>query len=164
MACSHVKSCELFVQFALNPALDIWKRHYCEGNFSSCARYQQAKTGRQIPLTLLPNGVIIHSTVNDKHWGTTAIFNAIMKNRLHMMRSLSKIGIDVNVRNIDGQTALMAAAECGHKDIVLFLLDMGADLQAMNDFGQNVLDVARERGRQDIVDLLESRGATATAA
>ena len=29
MSCSHVESCELFVQFALNPALDVWKLHYC---------------------------------------------------------------------------------------------------------------------------------------
>jgi len=161
MACTHVETCELFVQFALNPALDIWKKTYCTGDYSTCARYKQSKTGRQIPLTLLPNGAVIEQSTGDESCGSIAIFNAIIKNRLRMLTSLTKIGIDINVRNIDGQTPLMAAAEYGREEIVRFLLDKGADVLASDDYGRNAMDIARKHGKKNIIALLEHRGATA---
>jgi len=160
MACTHVETCELFVQFALNPALDIWKKTYCAGDYSTCARFQQSRSGRQIPLTLLPNGTVIEQTAGDESCGSIAIFNAIIKNRLRMLTSLTKIGIDINVSNIDGQTPLMAAAEYGHEEIVRFLLDKGADILASDDYGRNAMDIARKKGWQNIIEMLERRGAT----
>lgn len=163
MACSHIQSCELFVQFALNPALDIWKRHYCEGDFESCARFQMSKSGRQIPLTLLPNGATItHRETGADATGTAAIFNAIAKNRLKMIQSLARIGVDLNCTNIEGQTPLMAAAAHGHLEIVQFLLDRGVDVTATNDFGQSALDLATQAGHGEIARLLQERGAAAT--
>ncbi len=163
MACSHIKSCELFVQFALNPALDIWKDHYCEGEFKTCMRYQKSQTGRQIPLTLLPNGVTIEISGSDESCGTAAIFNAIIKNRLNMVRSLTKVGCDVNAKNIDGQTPLMAATQYGRAEIIHFLLDKGADVRATDVYGQTALDIASKKGLQNIVELLERRSSTAAA-
>ncbi len=79
-----------------------------------------------------------------------------------MLTSLAKIGVDIDVRNIDGQTPLMAAAEYGRKEIVHFLLDKGADILASDDYGRNAIDIARKHGKQEIIELLERRGATAT--
>lgn len=163
MACSHVQTCELFVQFALNPALDIWKQNYCEGDFNTCRRFQKSKTGRQIPLTLLPNGAIIELSGNDESCGSAAIFNAIIKDRLHMVRSLTKIGCDVNGKNIDGQTPLMAAAQYGRTEIVRFLLDKGADAHAKDAYGQTAVDVASKQGHQIVVELIERRRSPAPA-
>jgi len=56
MACSHISDCELFVQFALNPALEIWKKGYCNTDYAACVRYKTAKMGQIVPLSLLPNG------------------------------------------------------------------------------------------------------------
>jgi ankyrin repeat protein len=163
MACSHVETCELFVQFALNPALDIWKRHYCEGDFDTCIRFQKSKSGRQIPLTLLPNGAVIELSVSDHSCGSTAIFNAIIKNRLNMVRSLTKVGCDVNAKNIDGQTPLMAAAQYGRMEIVRFLVDNGANIKATDAYGQTAIDIASKQERTDIVELLERRCGAAPA-
>lgn len=163
MACSHIDTCELFVQFALNPALDIWKHHYCEGDFKGCSRFKISKTGRQIPLTLLPNGTTIEPTGNEKVCGSTAIFNAIIKNRLHMIKSLTKIGVDINATNIDGQTPLMAAAEYGRTEMVHFLLDNGADARATDVFDQTAIDVASKHGHQNIVELLQRRSGSVPA-
>lgn len=157
MACSHIESCELFVQFALNPALDIWKDHYCEGNFKTCMRYQKSQTGSQIPLTLLPNGITIEISGNDESCGSAAIFNAIIKNRLNMVRSLTKVGCDINAKNIDGQTPLMAAAQYGRMDIVGFLLDKGADAHIKDAYGQTAADAARKHGHENVVELVERR-------
>lgn len=162
MACSHVKNCELFVQFALNPALDIWKEHYCEGEFKSCARFQQSKSGRQIPLTLLPNGTIITVGGNDSACGSTAVFNAILKKRTRMVSSLLKIGVDINARNIDGITPLMCAAEYGAVDIVKILLSHGADVHAENIYGETALAIAEKKGHMEIASILAKRTGAAT--
>lgn len=161
MACSHVKNCELFVQFALNPALDIWKEHYCEGNYETCARFNQSKSGALIPLTLLPNGVLIKEGGNDAVCGSTAVFNAILKNRSRMVSSLIKVGVDINAKNIDGLTPLMAAAGCGATDIAKILVNSGADLHAENMYGETALDISVKKGHRDIEQLLLKRSGRA---
>ena len=79
MACSHVSSCELFVQFALNPALEIWKKAYCNGEYSTCVRYKTTKMGQIVPLSLLPNGKKIKINRSQDELATTALFNCIEK-------------------------------------------------------------------------------------
>ncbi len=160
MACSHIKNCELFVQFALNPALDIWKENYCQGDFNACARFNISKTGRQIPLTLLPNGKIIQETGDEALCGTTAIFNAIIKNRSRMVRSLIKVGVDINIKNIDGMTPLMAAAECSNVEIAEILIQHGADIHAENMYGHTALEIAEKKGSRGLIELLHRHGGT----
>jgi len=161
MSCSHIKSCELFVQFALNPALDIWKDYYCEGDFASCARFKKSKSGRMIPLTLLPNGSIIKEGGDDSSCGSIAIFNAILKDRKRMVASLLKVGIDINGKNIDGITPLMAAAQYGRNEIAKVLLDNGADLHAENVYGETALQIAEKRGFPAVVKILADRSGAA---
>ena len=61
MSCSHSSSCPLFAQFAMEPALAIWKKHFCDGEYTNCARYQMGLKGEVVPITLLPNGKMILS-------------------------------------------------------------------------------------------------------
>ena len=165
MACSHVTSCELFVQFALNPALDLWKAHYCEGDFERCARYIGSSAGQAIPLTLLPNGNNVRIGLTKTDSGTTALFNAILKGRSRMIHSLVRAGVDVNDRNIEGLTPLMVAAERGDMDIIAALIAEGADLDATSLDGRTAHDIALHCGHAEVAKRLQTGapGASASA-
>lgn len=62
--------------------------------------------------------------------------------------------IDLNVKDQDGMTAIMLAAEGGHTEIVKTFVMLKANLRLMNKAGKTALDIARAQGRADIVKLL----------
>jgi DNA-binding NtrC family response regulator/ankyrin repeat protein len=68
-------------------------------------------------------------------------------------------GVDVNVRNEFGDTALMEAAKHGHLDMVKLLLDRGADINAGNHLGRSALMCAASFGHAGIVAVLLDDGA-----
>ncbi len=155
MACTHMETCELFVQFALNPALDIWKSAYCSGDYRSCVRYETALRGQVVPLSLLPNGkkITVHRTQDEL--ASTALFNCIAKNRLPMARSLIKtVGVDINTCNVEGTTALMAAVEFGSIEMIKLLLSFNPDTTLRNTHGQTAYDLAVEKRDNARVRLL----------
>ncbi len=155
MACSHIQTCELFVQFALNPALELWKRAYCNGDYLECVRYKTAVTGQQVPLTLLPNGKRIQINLSQDELATTALFNCIEKDRLRMAVSLIKtVGVDINACNIEGTTALMAAVESGSIEMIKLLLSFNPDASLENIHGQTAYDLAVEKNDQSRIKLL----------
>jgi len=156
MACSHISGCELFVQFALNPALEIWKRAYCNGDYSGCTRYITAKKGQQVPLSLLPNGKKIRIIQNQDELATTALFNCIEKNRLRMAGSLVKtVGVDINACNVEGTTALMAAVEIGSIEMIKLLLSLNPDTTMRNIHGQTAFNLAVEKNDPERTKLLD---------
>jgi ankyrin repeat protein len=157
-----MSSCELFVQFALNPVLEIWKKYYCKASYTTCIRFQHAKSGKQVPITLLPNGKSVVEKQEQgapSHHGTTAIFNAIQKNRVRMVGSLIKVGININAKNIDGVTPLMVAAQYGRADIVELLLQHGADKSIKNVYGLTAYDLAKQKNHLNVIGLLSDPGA-----
>ena len=158
MACSHVNSCELFVQFALNPALDLWKAHYCEGDYARCARYVASSAGQAIPLTLLPNGKNVRIGLTKTDSGTTALFNAILKGRARMIKSLVRVGVNVNDRNIEGLTPLMVAAEHGDTVIIDALIAEGAEIGATSLDGKTAYDIANDCGHAEAAERLRPGG------
>lgn len=163
MSCTHCDSCELFAQFALNPALQVWQAHYCQGEYQRCVRYQMSLRRETVPLNLLPNGTKVEIPRSNNDYSATALFNAILKLRVPMVESLLKHGIDVNVRNSDGMTPLMAAASTGNFDIVRMLLAKGADTYAMNNTGESAWDIATRSGHQNIATLLRASSTRTTA-
>jgi len=154
MSCSHVKSCELFVQFALNPALEVWKEHYCESDHKRCVRYQNSLKNQPIPLTLLPNGKMVSNTRSRQELEATVIFNAILKNRTHMVGSLIRAGVNVNLKNIEGITPLMAAAEVGNEAAIKILLEHHADLSETNEVGETAYEIAMRCGHENAAQML----------
>ncbi len=158
MACSHTKNCELFPQFALNPALKVWQTHFCEGEFSQCARFQLALEGKAVPLNLLPNGKRVETPRTSNAYGAAALFNAILKDRAHMVESLLRTGVDVSVRNPEGMTPLMAAASRGNVPIIRLLLSKGIDVSTTNLHGVNAHDIATQAGFSQVVKLIEAAG------
>ena len=155
MECSHVKGCDLFVQFALNPALDLWKEHYCYGDHTQCVRYKLSKKGQSLPLTLLPNGKKLDLNRSQSDLGTTALFNCIEKQRIHMARSIFKTtSLDIDSRNVEGTTALMAAVESGSAEMVELILEYNADKKIQNIHGQTAYDLAIEQGHDQLAKLI----------
>lgn len=156
MGCSHKQTCELFTQFALNPALSLWQVHYCDGDHASCARYQLSLQGKRPPLNLLPNGRSIETPRSSMAYGAAALFNAILKNRINMVASLMRTGVDIHVRNPDGTTPLMAAASKGHLEIMKLLLARGAEIHARNGVGQTAADLAEAGGHAEAIEILQA--------
>ncbi len=65
-------------------------------------------------------------------------------------------GADINARGENGYTALHAAAENGHLEVITLLISQGADLHAQLESGQTALDLAVLGNLDDVVDLLKS--------
>ena len=160
MECSHAKSCELFAQFALNPALKVWQIHYCNcEKHTVCARYQLSLQGQTVPLNLLPNGKMVEAPRDNSTYGGAALYNAILKDRTSMVESLLKNGVEINIKTADGTTPLMAAAARGNTDIINLLLSKGADVNAVNNAGETAFKVAMRYGFAPVAEMLKSSGA-----
>ncbi len=157
MACNHSASCELFPLMAMEPALQLWKKHYCDGQFERCARFQLSLKGNTVPLTLLPNGKQL-APRSKEQINSAALFNAIEKGRLPMIKSMIKTGIaQIQAQTSDGLSPLMAAAKVGHADIVMLMLEKGCSPWKKNRQGETALDIARKQGHEDCVVLLEQK-------
>jgi len=150
-----MNGCELFVQFAMNPALELWKINYCESqDHKRCARFQASLRGTPIPLTLLPNGRSINATADNDEIGAASLFNAIIKHQTHMIQSLLRVGINLNVKNIEGITPLMVAAQYGYEDIAAILLERGAKPNMASNDGETAFDIAVRKGHLGIARLI----------
>jgi Ankyrin repeats (many copies) len=156
MSCSHVTDCKLFAQFAMNPALELWKMHYCEGKHKSCVRYRMSNAGQPVPMTLLPNGRMVQAERSSEEVGATTLFNAVLKNRKHMIGVLIRAGVDVNVLNIEGMTPLMAAASNNLNEMAKLLLEHGADPLIVDAAGETAYDIALRMEHTSAATVLQS--------
>ena len=82
------------------------------------------------------------------------LFEAAEKGNRSKVKVLLKMGIDVNSRDIIGQSALSRALFARHSSIVRILLDKGANVNAKDDCGETALHKACYLGRDDVVKLL----------
>lgn len=156
MGCTHCEHCELYAQFALNPAMQLWQAHYCQGDYNRCVRFQMSLRKETVPLNMLPNGARVEIPRSANDFSATALFNAILKSRTYMVESLLKNGIDVNVRNSDGMTPLMAAANVGNIEIIRMLLARGADMTVVNSLGERACDIAERAGHAEAANVLRA--------
>lgn len=64
-SCDRMEKCSLFQHFALKSSLTVWTSSYCKGDFSRCERFKLATAGQQIPSNLLPNGKMLHVSLEN---------------------------------------------------------------------------------------------------
>ncbi len=77
---------------------------------------------------------------------------------------IEELGVDVNIRDADGFTALHHAAARGDNEMILYLVGKGADVMAVNRRGQTTVDMAnspeqRTQPFPETIALLEGMGA-----
>lgn len=85
-----------------------------------------------------------------------AIFDPIEHTNLPLVQALLDRGIDLAVRNRDGDTALHVAARLGDVHVAGMLLDHGVDVDAEDSRGRTALQVAHEQHVEDMIGLLEA--------
>ena len=88
------------------------------------------------------------------------IMNASLLGELDVVRQALDSGIDINVKNKEGNTPLHWASRGGHLHIVRELLSRGADIEAKNDEGNTSLHWACYTGQTEVTRELVKNGAT----
>jgi hypothetical protein len=99
---------------------------------------------------------LVHSLGNSKDVRIDKFFSSAERGSRHFVRGCLENGVDVNVVNEYGQTALYLAAWKGHKAVVEALLLFGADPSVVANGGSTALAVAKANGNVDIASVIAS--------
>ena len=157
MSCSHISSCEMYVRFAADPSIEVWKKHFCEGDFNKCARYAMSLQGKTVPLHMLPNGKLIEMDSNTVDVGLNTLFNAIKKDRLQMVQAIVRVkDISEEMTNSAGINPTMFAASLGRKEMVELFISKGCNPHKTDNKGKTAMDYAKENGHNEIAEILET--------
>ncbi|XP_045544612.1 protein phosphatase 1 regulatory subunit 12A isoform X3 [Salmo salar] len=99
------------------------------------------------------NAVLAGSGALTPHPNTkaTALHVAAAKGYIEVMKVLLQCGLDLDSGDVDGWTALHAAAHWGQQEVCSLLADNMCDMAALNNVGQTPLEVADDA----LVDTLE---------
>ena len=89
--------------------------------------------------------------------------NACEEGDLERVKQLLERGADVNVRDKDGETALMIVSWYGKKEIAELLIKNGIDINAKDNLGRTALMYASWYGHNEVVKLLLENGADVNA-
>jgi ankyrin repeat protein len=87
------------------------------------------------------------------------LITAVVMRDQEAVAELLQDGKNPNVRQSDGQTALMIATSMGDTELMKVLLSKGADPNLRGPRGANALTLAQESGRAELIQLLEGAGA-----
>ncbi len=90
---------------------------------------------------------------------TRLLFNAAKKGANHILDDLFNKGVNVNIKDKDGMTALMWATHYCNLNTVGFLLDRKADVNVKNKSGYTALKLAEVSLYPEIAELLKEYGA-----
>eukprot|EP00947_MAST-08B_sp_MAST-8B-sp1_P000861 g861.t1 len=96
----------------------------------------------------------------DEKMGRTMLMRAVGQNDAALVSHLVACGVDVDIRDKKGQSAVWLACKQGNADIVRLLLEGGAELnEADIQYGSTPLYIAAANGLGEIVTLLIGAGA-----
>jgi rhodanese-related sulfurtransferase len=91
--------------------------------------------------------------------GLTPLMRAAIAGRVDLVDELLRMGVDVRLRNADGNNALWAACISNNASIVQHLVDAGIGVDHRNDTGATALMFAASTGRAHLVKVLLQAGA-----
>ena len=72
------------------------------------------------------------------------------------VKILLDAGAEINDRNSDMQSALMVAAQEGHKSVVKLLQVYQADDKLVDNLGKSAADYAKQSGDSDVIEMFET--------
>ncbi len=140
-------------QLLLNWGADIEAKSY----FGYTPLMLAAMHGKvEIAKILLENGA---STTAQKD-ALSSLDQAIFKEQPQIVRLLLEYGVNIEEKDINGETHLMDAAALGEFKITKIFLDYGANINAQNNQGCTALMEACSERKAKIVKLLLERGAS----
>lgn len=71
-----------------------------------------------------------------------------------IIKFLLKNKVNINLFNIEEQTALIIAAQKGYNDVVKLLLEKEADALIVDNYQKSTLSYASEKGYTEITEML----------
>jgi len=74
---------------------------------------------------------------------SNSFVKAAYGNHVEILQSFLDNGINIDIQNRTGWTALMSASYCGYKEIVQLLLHNNGDIDLRNNAGETALDLAQ---------------------
>jgi ankyrin repeat protein len=80
-----------------------------------------------------------------------------------MIELLLQEGLEIDAKNVEGRTALLAAVIEGHELLVRLLLDKGADINTTDEYGQTALHWAASNMNEPMLGIFLENGADVTA-
>jgi len=86
-------------------------------------------------------------------------FDAVRANDIDKLKDLIASGLDVNIKDKDGNTPLHIAAMHNYDDVAVILIQNGADINAKDNYGETPLFTAIRFASPDVASLLISNKA-----
>ncbi len=127
---------------------------------------------KEILMDLTKNGAILaaaavlkeekHDTTDEalKELLTTSLVSSAANGETRKVKLLCESGVNLNVKNSDGTTALLSASSRGHYSTVEYLIkEAKADVKITDNVSHTALHKAAKSGHTDIVKLLCQSGA-----
>ncbi|XP_068216097.1 L-asparaginase-like isoform X1 [Palaemon carinicauda] len=92
----------------------------------------------------------------------TLFFSAVVNGDMARLEEIYSNGIEINMKDVSGWTALHMAVNEGLMDVVMWLLQRGASVHVRDKQGMSPLKVAVEGDHHKIIELLVKTGAHLT--
>lgn len=101
------------------------------------------------------------STNLNSRWdfALTPLMRASLLGRDDLVEELLRLGVNIHLRNMDGNNALWLACVAGETTLIQRLIDAGIDLDNRNCTGATALMYTASNGKSDLMELLLNNGA-----
>lgn len=113
---------------------------------------------REIAQLLLRAGADVNAVTTEVTINSTPMEISAFNGHTELMELLYSYGADVNMRDGQECSPLMAASIANHTNAVIFLLEHGADVNQKNTKGYTVFHVAAANGSLNVIRVLLRKG------
>ncbi|EAY21237.1 hypothetical protein TVAG_166120 [Trichomonas vaginalis G3] len=91
------------------------------------------------------------------------LINAASSNNLEKIKFLASYNIDLNAKNLRGETSLHIAFQNYFKEITEFFISHGANINEKNQYGETVLHIASDKNNKEMLEYLITHGSDVNA-